>query len=295
MSSSVVSDRSVSLTAGSFVWWDISSETDPGVLQSSLPPGMEFKPGFPSPKESLLAACRLVYRDTDQLKESQKGAPCLAITKRTWKNDVPQHDSQFTLCVTDGYAVYPKVGFPPGQDLGTIQGHVRRLAGRHQAVDISMELVKLVTKELDGIVVRPSGGVYFVPDHSVAKLKQVADAIIVAGCGETKTSIVVADATYDDRTIDSLRDRAVAEFKGEAASMLSEIIEGASSDRCLENRGAKCVTLAEKVRRYERTLQATLTDVWVVLDALASVTKVTDAIKLSSDIGMGDELADAFA
>ena len=77
--------------------------------------------------------------------------------------------------------------------------------------------------------------------------------------------------------------------------MLAEIIEGATSERCLDNRGAKCITLAEKVRRYERTLQATLTDVWVVLDALASVTKVTDAIKLSSDIGMGDELSEAFA
>lgn len=117
-------------------------------------------------------------------------------------------------------------------------------------------LIKAVRK-LDGVALRPTGGVYWLPPDGLEQFRKLAEAAEAAG----GTTVYLLQTQFDDRAAVAVRDGLEAEVRAAVADILDRLAAGDLGKKGIEGRRAKARVLLAKVRRYEELLGTILTDV----------------------------------
>lgn len=121
---------------------------------------------------------------------------------------------------------------------------------------VASSLVAILA-HLNAVVLRPTGGVYWLPDSSLGIWQQLADVVQVAGVGG-RNAVYRITHTFDAESVRAVRDAVLAEADREAAEIIKEVDSGELGERALRARADQADRLKEKVQEYERILNESL-------------------------------------
>jgi hypothetical protein len=118
---------------------------------------------------------------------------------------------------------------------------------------------------LRGTRLRPSGGLYWLPERKLGDWQRAALAAEAAA--EDKPSAVhILRHRLDAAAVRAIRDAIVAEVLTEASRMHDEIASGELGERALESRRAQLGQLREKIALYEDLLNVGLGGLYQAVD-----------------------------
>lgn len=120
-----------------------------------------------------------------------------------------------------------------------------------EPVDVSTWLIDIIQKQLDGVGMKASGGVYFVPHAQLAKLDLIIGALRAAAPMHTVYKI---PCMKGEDAVQAILDSIAAETDAALSTMTAELEEGTLGEQAWRNRAAKCGVLESKVARYEALL-----------------------------------------
>jgi hypothetical protein len=118
------------------------------------------------------------------------------------------------------------------------------------ATELSVWLGGLISS-LDGVLMLPSGGVYFVP----ARSQDALDAIVGVLKVVTGHPLYRIPAIEGDETLNAILDAVSGEVGEEAAAMENELKAGGLDSRGYQKRIARAVEIEAKLMRHERALR----------------------------------------
>lgn len=104
---------------------------------------------------------------------------------------------------------------------------------------------------LNAVMLRPTGGLYWLPDTSLQTWAQLADVVQGAGVGNTIYRITHA---FDNESVRAVRDAILSEANRRAAEIITDIDSGELGERALRQRSRDADALRIKVEEYERIL-----------------------------------------
>jgi len=135
-------------------------------------------------------------------------------------------------------------------------------------VSVGQSLVGILA-DLGGAALRPSGGVYWIPEGSVEVWKEVVEAV-EASSPQQKNKIYMLRTIMDESAIKAVRDAIMNEITTAAAAISEEIYSGELGKEALENRQKKAAGLKERIVQFEGILGETLDTLKEVVGAVES-------------------------
>jgi hypothetical protein len=119
--------------------------------------------------------------------------------------------------------------------------------------DVGSWLVKRL-EACDGVKLRDTGGIYFVPHTTIAGWR------IIAGAVQDASSHVVFEvpALRNETAVEAILDAISQEAKTEADRLAEDMLQDKLGARALNNRAELCSQMREKLRRYEGLLGRSL-------------------------------------
>lgn len=132
--------------------------------------------------------------------------------------------------------------------------------GLLRAGQVATALVKIITR-LRATTLRPTGGLYWVPDESLAAWRDVALAVEQSAAEGKRHSVYTMLNVMDAEAVRAVRDAVVAEITADAARIYEEVFSGELGDKALANRKEQAELLREKCALYEELLGLGLSDV----------------------------------
>jgi hypothetical protein len=140
----------------------------------------------------------------------------------------------------------PKIVEAFNRNLGLLRQH-----------QVSKALVDLL-KDLGGTThLRPTGGIYWLPDSKLVEWQRAALAVERAAY-EKASAVYVIRHQLDADAIRAVRDAIVAEVLTEAKRIQDEVVSGELGERALERRRLEAEALREKIGLYEELLDTGL-------------------------------------
>ena len=132
---------------------------------------------------------------------------------------------------------------------------------------LSRALVNLIEGQLNGISLRPTGGIYWLPEESMRLWGQVAQ-VVESASGSNQVYRI--RSSVDNDSIKAICAALTRQVESETEKMNEEILTGDfQQERAFNSRRARACVLREKVQEYERVLGTTL-------DALQAKCEETD-------------------
>ena len=132
------------------------------------------------------------------------------------------------------------------------------------AASVGTALVKLV-EWVDGVALRPSGGVYWVRESRLPEWEQIAKVFEQAsaekdkeGNDQSPNAVYVMRVVADEAMVRAVGDALTAEVEGELAAIEREIADGELKEQACVRRLRKILALKGKVGRYEAAFDAPL-------------------------------------
>lgn len=141
-----------------------------------------------------------------------------------------------------------------------------------------------IVRSLGGIALRDSGGIYWIPQCSVARWREVVVAVQASGPVKVYCASMVADQDGVRAVCDSIRE----EMEREVAQINADFATGLS-DKAMRSRASALTAMAKRVREYEAALGVTLD---TIRDGL---TQTDAALIATSGEPIGGGVAAAFA
>jgi hypothetical protein len=114
-----------------------------------------------------------------------------------------------------------------------------------------------ILSHLNAVVLRPTGGIYWLPDASLSTWQELADVVQAAGVGG-RNAIYRITHTFDAESVRAVRDAVLAEADREAAEIIKDVDSGELGERALKSRAEQADRLKLKVQEYERILNESL-------------------------------------
>jgi hypothetical protein len=170
----------------------------------------------------------------------------------------------------------PKVVEAFNRNLGLLRQH-----------QVSKALVDLL-KELGGTThLRPTGGIYWLPDTRLAEWQRAALAVERAAY-QKPSAVYVIRHQLDADAIRAVRDAIVAEVSAEARRIQEEVTSGELGERALEHRRLEAEALRQKIGLYEGLLDTGLEGLRRAVEeadqAAAAAVLLASAQVLSGDV-----------
>lgn len=136
--------------------------------------------------------------------------------------------------------------------------------GRLDTSDVSSWLINYTLRELSGVSLRATGGVYFVPHTSVAQLD------LLVGCLNAASSHAIyrIPAMSGDDAVAAILDAIMKEADAEAAAMEADIEAAQLGERGYQNRIGRTDRIEQKVAKYEELLGVKMADIGARLERL---------------------------
>jgi hypothetical protein len=128
--------------------------------------------------------------------------------------------------------------------------------GQLRSAQVSSALVALLD-DLGGTRLRPTGGVYWLPEAKVETWAEIGQVIERAGHGVVN-AIYLIRHDLDADAVRAVRDAIVAEVSAEAARISQEVNAGGLGERALEHRKEQARGLRSKIELYEELLDCGL-------------------------------------
>jgi hypothetical protein len=124
-------------------------------------------------------------------------------------------------------------------------------------------LSRLVVEFLGGTILRPTGGIYWLPDDRSEKWSEIARAVENCGAGRGLSASRVYQLRHqmDAEAVRAVKDAIVHECETEASRINEQIMTGELGERALKSREREAKEMIEKVKRYEELLDVTLAGV----------------------------------
>ena len=136
------------------------------------------------------------------------------------------------------------------------RSELQKLFDEHQSIltgsSVGQALVRLMA-HLNGVSLRQSGGIYWLPEDSVDRWLAVARAVEEAGEGETNKVYLLRTA-MDENTVRAVRDAVCGEVLGSAKPLAEEIASGTLGEGALETRKTAAMELHKRIGVYEEIL-----------------------------------------
>ena len=128
---------------------------------------------------------------------------------------------------------------------------------------------------LGGTALRPSGGVYWIPETAVAMWQEVAGAVEAAAVKETGNSVYLLRTVMDEQAVRAVRDAIVHEVTTAAAGIAEEVASGDLGEQAIENRQARLKVLHRRVGQYEEFLGEALDTLHQIVEQVEQATVLT--------------------
>lgn len=237
-------------TAGAIVWWRLSGTVLIDELEDAWDDhGLDVKE-LPQPPIGIAALRRAVLEQQQQRRLVRKLADgsgyALVIEKADGRDlDYDVH-ARFTL---NPIGVLECEGNAPEK----LKEQVRVSYAVHQAelspTDVGTFLVKQVESH-DGVRLRDTGGIYFVPSTALDAWRKVTQALKVA----SGHLLFEVPALRSEDAVEAVLDAIAQEAAQEADTIAREMAEQDLGERALDNRAERAKAMRAKVQRYEQLL-----------------------------------------
>ena len=159
---------------------------------------------------------------------------------------------------------------------GYVQYHFKEAKAYVEGSAVGQMLVKLMLREFNGLTLKDTGGVYWVPNEALAKLVALRGQLL---------NTVALDILENKPTVEAaaaFRRALTKEVESEVERLSGDIMEGDLGERALKGRSDRAAELITRVAAYEEILGETLQS----LKDLASIPKqaaATALVMLESD------------
>lgn len=284
--------------AGCILMWSLSGSTNLAALRSAwVAAGLDADelPEAPSPATAL-------RRTVNELKEKHRLVRPLgrgdgfALVRETWQGEEPEYAVEMKAKLDKVGRLVLEPG-PAGWDSETAN-MLREIYHRQELLlspeDISGWLVDLIPS-LDGVAMKHTGGIYFIPFPSLARLGKIV-AAMNAGTTHKVYRIPAVHEGDDNSRSDVVRavlDSIEAEAGAEAAQMEADIAAAKFGARAYENRIARTDEVEQKVARYEALVGSKLEVLRTRLDSLRmNLTIAMSKAQSAEEARGGQALAD---
>jgi hypothetical protein len=156
--------------------------------------------------------------------------------------------------------------FQPDTDerIPAVREAYRRHLGLLHTSQVSNSLVAILDA-LRGTRLRPSGGLYWLPERKLTDWQRAALAAEAAAEGKP-SAVHILRHRMDADAVRAVRDAIVAEVLTEATRIQDEVVSGELGERALESRRAQLSQLREKIALYEDLLQVGLGGLYQAVD-----------------------------
>jgi hypothetical protein len=194
-------------------------------------------------------------------KSAVNGFEVIWLQRGDYKND-EQH--QFSCSVLNG-AVYVNYGYGSAVD---VQAHFDAYKNLVTNDAIGKILVRLATERLNGLGLRPNGGLYWIPENEVSLWNEYAS------CVETASGSSVTTAAWEANpsTLTAVRESLLSTVDAECARIMSDLSDGKIHDDIFfDNRSQDMKRLLERVSSVESALSVSLDDCRSRLQLVESV------------------------
>ncbi len=111
---------------------------------------------------------------------------------------------------------------------------------------------------LNGISMRDTGGVYWIPESKVDAWERIAEAVEDASVSQDKTSVYLLRTVADESAMRAVRDGINQEIVTEVERITADIDSGELGKRALAKREELAVQLGDRLAEYETILGETL-------------------------------------
>lgn len=151
---------------------------------------------------------------------------------------------------------------------GLIQRHYHAVKAMVTPDAVGKCLVQIATQKLDGLCLRPNGGLYWVPDVHCDMWERYAGVV------EKATGSVVTTAAWEANasTIGRIRESLLADVEQSCRDIIQDLSDGQShDDEYFERRSRMMNRLLQRVETVEGALQESLDDCRRRLELVQSV------------------------
>lgn len=260
-------------TAGAIMWWRLSGDTDGTRLASNwasagLP--SELLPKPPTPTTALNRAVN-EQREARRLARPLEGRHGWALVDEDARGENLDYHVLLKVAVNAlGRLEFFDMPKDPTHALWSerVKTEIESAYNRHLDTlshsDISSWIVSLAG-DCNAVVLRDTGGIYFVPRPSMERWQGMVDVIRAS----SSHTIFEVPALRSDEAVAAIIDAIAREAQSEAEAMETEMAdEGNLGSRALRGRVARVENVRAKVEAYERLLGRKLENLHLRLDAL---------------------------
>lgn len=156
-------------------------------------------------------------------------------------------DEHGVITIRRGYSYYLQT---------EIEEEYRRQSSLIKGAQVASALVACM-KELNAVTLRPSGGVYWLPESSLRLWGQLSRVVEGASVGG-KNSIYKITHAFDHDSMRAVRDAIMNEARKEASEIMEEVDSGTLGERALKSKAEQADTLKSKIEIYEQILGESL-------------------------------------
>jgi hypothetical protein len=149
-----------------------------------------------------------------------------------------------------------------------LQNYYRNYKSLVTADAVGGTLVKLATKKLGGLCLRPAGGLYWIAEQ------EVDDWVRFASCVESASGSVVTTAAWEanEATITRVRESLLGDVQAECEIIVAELSDGKAHDELWYERRSKAMQrLLRKIETVESSLSVSLDDCRMRMEFVQSV------------------------
>lgn len=239
---------------GAITYWKLGGITDPDVLQAEfrklgLDKHVPERRTYLQSLKSALGDMKDAKQMIRPLKDKEKdGYTIVAEDKGKRTND---YDCIASVAIDEEGNIDVHTGSLDRMVLRKGVCYYKDKLAARAVTDTLSELVEVC----DGVPLRPSGGVYFIPLSGLALWKGIAAAIAAAS---DKNELTVAELEINADTVRDIRKALQEEIDALAAEAERIAADGNAGTRLVANRVGKASAQLEKIDRYEKFLNETL-------------------------------------
>ena len=266
--------------AGCIVWWRLSGGLNlPDLYAAWTEAGLDekFLPDRPSPGVALRRAVASVKGGARRMVRTHPKGGFAIVDERTEDGELAYRQDMHATLDKVGRLVIQPWGH---RDEEAVTSGFRSFQDELVQADVSPWLCDLMDRYVDAVRLRDTGGVYFIPQHAMAKWKHIAEVIRKA----TKHTINAVPAMRTQDAVAAIEDAIASEAERAVESIAAELAEKKLGSKALNNRITTTEDVERKLERYEAFLGGRLEALHTKLQELrASITVAITTVELEAE------------
>lgn len=152
------------------------------------------------------------------------------------------------------------------------------------AESVSKMMVDILRDQLNGVALRPGGGIYFVPAISISNWKDICYAVSTSSAHGTANNTTSIKMERTDETLRDIRDSIISEVSAASEAIRNELTTNDLGERAITNRINRSTELAKRLRFFEDVLGEPLKATREKLLAVQQASAMATAQQQTNDV-----------